>query len=415
MLAVDDWSTLWRCGCGYGNAGRDRCLMCGAKAPTEVQGTPGLEADVDSVRAEVSADAAAGRAGRKAGRTVVAMILLNLGIQAVEVAIFIATRTPTALAIRISLFSGLFFYGFSTLWVLARSAELGLRPTTGRRKGLVGAAEGFVVGGALAVLLVAVMRIALGHPVLDPTTSLIASSSLGPLLLGIVLVVIAAPVVEELVFRGFLAEALRGRGRRVAGLLSAAAFSIAHLRFEQFRYYVGMGLVLFYMYWRRGLSGSVAAHAAFNGMLFVAALAVAHGPAITLTASGATVTLPGTWQPVDARLDGDVAAMGPAGAWMGLGHQEVEVVGVAPEHFAQDLRTGRFVLPPEMLVDLESISVIDLPAGRAVSMEAEIHGHEGRVVALLGPDRVWWLTLTTGGSERAKGDFNDALLSLELR
>src|SRR5919202_1324569 len=143
VLAVDDWSTLWRCACGYGNAGRDRCLMCGAKAPAELQGTAGLEADAQVVRGRLDGDTPETRrtAGRKAGRTVTALILLNLAIQAVEVAIFITTRTPPALAIRISLFSGLFFYGFSTLWVLARSAELGLRPSIGRRPGLTGAAE----------------------------------------------------------------------------------------------------------------------------------------------------------------------------------------------------------------------------------------------------------------------------------
>src|SRR5437764_8873749 len=88
VLAVDDWSTLWRCGCGYGNAGRDRCLMCGAHAPDEVQGTSGLRADEQVVRRD--ADPAA-KAGRKAGRTVAAIILLNLVVQAVEVGIFIAT------------------------------------------------------------------------------------------------------------------------------------------------------------------------------------------------------------------------------------------------------------------------------------------------------------------------------------
>src|SRR5207302_309878 len=80
----------------------------------------------------------------------------------------------------------------------------------GRDGVLVGAAEGFIVGGGLALLMAALLRLALGHPVLDPTAAVLAGDgALGPLVLGFLLIAVAAPVVEELVFRGFLAEALR--------------------------------------------------------------------------------------------------------------------------------------------------------------------------------------------------------------
>jgi hypothetical protein len=65
-------------------------------------------------------------------------------------------------------------------------------------------------------------------------------------------------------------------------------------------------------------------------------------------------------------------------------------------------------------IEPDSIAIIDLPAGRAVSVDADVEGHEGRAVALIRSHRLWWLTLTTGGSDRASGDFNDALLSLRL-
>ncbi|HEV3400469.1 MAG TPA: type II CAAX endopeptidase family protein [Acidimicrobiales bacterium] len=410
----------WTCRCGYVNAGFDRCPSCGARRSLTDGGPerrPGAVSPSEGWERPAATPAVPLRRRRidsKVARTVGGIILLNVVIQVFTASLAVQSGAETGDAIRLSLFSGLVFFAFAALWVLGRSTVLGVRPVLRSGSALAGAGEGAVVGGGLAIVFTAVAYVASGHPVVDPVAGLLASETVGPLLIGGFILIVAAPVVEELVFRGFLAEALRGRGRRVAGLLSAAAFSIAHLRFEQFRYYVGMGLVLFYLYWRRGLSGSIAAHAAFNGMLFVAALAVAHGPALTLTDSGATVTLPGRWQPADVGIDADIAAIGPAGAWFGLGHQDIDATGVEPEHFAQNLRTGVLVLPSAIAIDPDTISVIDLPAGRAVSFDAEVEGHEGRMVALLRNDRLWWLTLTTAGSSRASGDFNDALLSLQL-
>ncbi len=79
----------------------------------------------------------------------------------------------------------------------------------------MGAAEGFVVGGGLALLLAAGLRLALalGRPVLDPTAAVLAADGgAGALLLGFLLIVLIGPVVEELVFRGFLASVVGGGG-----------------------------------------------------------------------------------------------------------------------------------------------------------------------------------------------------------
>lgn len=421
----DDWAwelaPRWHCRCGYVNAGFDRCASCGSRDPEK--GTRKRSSDPRAMSAleawerpgdGTSARTTNARVGGKAGRTVAAVVLLNVGISVASVVLAVAGRLQTGEAIRLSLFTGLVFYAVTAMWVRGRAVVLGVRPVVSRGSALTGAAEGAVVGGALAIILVAVARLVAGHPVLDPVASFLVSETLGPMLIGLFVLVVAAPVVEELVFRGFLAEALRRRGTRVAGLLSAAAFGMAHLRFSQFRYYLGMGMVFVFLYWRRGLVASVSAHAAFNGMLVVAALAVAHGPALTLSGAGASMTVPGTWQAVDPPVDSALAAMGPSGAVIELGSIGVDTGGAGPEVLARNLAAGAVPLPPGLFLDPASVGIMDLPAGRAVSVNADVYGQDGRMVALLRGDRLWIATITTGGSDQARRDFSDALQTLRL-
>lgn len=412
VLHDDDWSTLWRCGCGYGNAGRDRCLMCGAPAPLEAQGSTGLHAESDVLPPKAPEPDSS--AGRKATRTVAAIIGLNLLIQAVEVGIFISNHIEQAAAIRISLFSGLAYYTLAAAWVLGRSAELGLRPRPGFATALVGAAEGFVVGGATAIFLFGVLRIATGRPVLDPTAALLtAQGSIAALILGVALIAVAAPVVEEMIFRGFLAEALRHRGKKSAVLLSAIAFSLAHLRLAQFRYYVGMGVILALVYWRRGLVGSIAAHATFNGMLLLMAAVAAHGPAIDVQAAGFTVAIPPTYRTAAGVFGDDLVATGPTGARVEFTH--VNIPGLPPaDVMARDLAQGHVPFPPELQIDYTSVVVIPLPAGPAVSVSAKVGGLDGRMIALPTPNRLWIAVFRSDGSNHSLVEFDAMVHSWRL-
>lgn len=406
----DDVAVRWQCAkCGHGNLGRERCVQCGAKPPAAVQAASGPEVD-DPSRKPVRSPLA----GRQAGRTVAALIALNLGFQLLLAAIAIANSMELASAVRLSLVTGLLFYGASALWVLGRSASLGLRPALGRDGALVGAAEGFVVGGGLALLLAGLLRLALGHPVLDPTAAVLAGDgALGPLVLGFLLIAVAAPLVEELVFRGFLAEALRGRGRRTAVLVSAAAFSIAHLRLAQFRYYLFLGVVLGLVYWRRGLIGSVCAHAAFNGMLLVVALAATHGPPVDVAGAGASITLPPAWVTVANVAGDDLVAVGPVGTRVELAHVDVGALLPPPEIVAARMAAGAMPLPPNVTLDYRTVMVVDLPAGPAVSVKATVDGHDGRMVMIPKGQRLWIASEVGGGSNGAD-DFNGILRSWRL-
>jgi uncharacterized protein len=93
-----------------------------------------------------------------------------------------------------------------------------------------------------------------------------------------VLVLVAAPVAEELFFRGFLFRGLRERhGFWFSGVVSAAIFGAVHYQPAPWQdwlllcttlAFVGLGLAGVYE-WRRNLIANMAAHCAFNVVGFV--------------------------------------------------------------------------------------------------------------------------------------------------
>jgi len=411
-----DWddAVLWSCTCGYVNTEPGRCPSCGAKDPTGPAGgnrRRPLEATARSV--DAGARAPAKGAGSKALWTVAATVALNIVQQVVVIVLITTNKLETTPAIRLSLLGGLFFYSIVSLWVLVGSARLGVRPVIVSGHALTGAAEGAVVGGGLAIVLVAGAYLVTGHPVLDPVTAALTNQGVAAFVVGALLIAVVAPVVEELVFRGFLAEALRPRGKWAALVVSSAAFSVAHLRFAQFRYYVALGLVLGGLYWQRGLVASVTAHACFNGMLIVAAVAASHGPPVTLTGGGASITVPAAWHTIAHPRNDVIAATGPSGATIEVARVEVGTV-VDPAQMAAILARGGGARTLGISIDPSSVTLLDLPAGPAVSMTATIGNHHGRAVMLTRGTELWVTTVETAGSARAATDFEGALNTLQL-
>ena len=227
---------------------------------------------------------------------------------------------------------------------------------------------------------------------------------------------VAAPLVEELVFRGFMAESYRRSGQRLAILLSAGAFSLAHLSLPQLRYYLLMGVALGVVYWRRGLVGSIATHAAFNGVLLAVALAAAHGPAVEHHVAGATIAIPGDVQRGHVALrQRRPGRQRPAGS-DGRGGPRARCPGswCRPTCWPKASPGRAFPLPDEIVIDGSSVSVFDLPAGRAVSMEAEIAGRDGRVIVLPQGSEAWLASYRSDGSAQSSEDFDDMVRSLTL-
>ena len=146
--------------------------------------------------------------------------------------------------------------------------------------GVVGGLALYVVGVFFVGTIVAsILRTVSEHPVHAPRQLPIHLTG-GLIALAAVTVLIAAPVAEELFFRGFLFRALRARNSFVfAGVISALAFGLVHYPGGAWQNavllpivmcFVGFGLA--YIYERRGnIVANMAAHATFNviGFLFI--------------------------------------------------------------------------------------------------------------------------------------------------
>jgi membrane protease YdiL (CAAX protease family) len=352
-------------------------------------------------------------ATRSAGRTVAVLIGVNLLLQIGLAVFLVVNHLGLIAAVRISLVAGVVFYAAAALAVGARSASLGLRPSVGTANGLVGAAEGFAVGGGAAVLLSAVLRLILGRPPLDPTSGALAAGSAAWLLLGVVVVAVVAPVVEELVFRGFLLEAYRHRGQTSAVVFSAIAFSLAHLSFAQLRYYLVMGMAFSVVYWRRGLIGSVAAHAAFNATLLVVAVVAMHAPARSVSTAGSTVSVPAAWASGMGASGDDLVLTGPVGTRVELAHVATNRP-VDVDVLARDLARSAFPAPAAVGIDPATVARVDLPEGRAVTMAARVDGRDGRVVMVPKGTTLWVATLREAAGDRSTADFDRIVRSWRL-
>ncbi len=92
-------------------------------------------------------------------------------------------------------------------------------------------------------------------------------------LAGFLMVVVAAPILEETLFRGVILKALLKKYAPFkAIMISAIAFGIFHLNPWQFLYATTLGLLLGYIYWKtRSLFYPIIIHMILNGTAFFAA------------------------------------------------------------------------------------------------------------------------------------------------
>src|SRR5438067_322205 len=241
-------------------------------------------------------------------RTVVLAILMGVVLQAVSYGLIrgLHLQAPTAVALALGL--TIAFYLLVLSLVQGRLFDSAVEPVWHVGSPATGGAIGVAVGLGVALLVVAATSAVAGHLASDDVASIVLAQG-GFLRVAalITVMVVCAPFVEELLFRGLLAESMRHRGRGAAIWLSALAFALWHLRPDALRYYLFMGALLGLLYWKRGLVCSMAAHATFNGTLVVAAAMSLSGPAHTVTGAGVTLTAPPSWRTVSATPLGPVS------------------------------------------------------------------------------------------------------------
>jgi len=396
----------WFCACGRANAnGVTLCPGCGRVPPR------GAKAVVD--------DRPDGRApslpGVRGVRLAVGVIFLNIVLQAVTLVMVSTGRMETSTAIALATWLGVGFYG--VVLAMITGPLLLLRPNWLRGDPRTARLFGAEVGFASALFVIAIAWAAAGHPVVDPSADILVSEgSLLHIVVALVVIAVIAPVVEELLFRGVVAESLRRRGPAVAIFVSSLLFALAHLR--GLGYYTVCGVVLGVLYWRRGLWASIAAHATFNASLVMLAVVVAHGPSHVLVADGVSVRAPADWKLADAAAmppGAQLGIKGPSGSSMLVerhqlpGRRAVDLQGLAGA-----VNSGRIPPPPNTTIGSGGAHVTAYPAGSAVEVPVTVLGHSGVVVLLPRGSELWEIDVATAGSPRALREYPKILQSMTL-
>jgi membrane protease YdiL (CAAX protease family) len=352
--------------------------------------------------------------GRKGVTIAVFVILLNVVIQGMVLAWAGGGRVASDTAITVAIWAGLTFYGVVALVALKGLADSTIRPVWTRGDPRHALTIGLSVGAVLSTALVLAQRLAVGHLIGDPVARLIVSDGTPTRVIEAILVmVVAAPVVEEIVFRGILLESLRQRGERLALVVSSVLFAIAHLNPAELVYYTAMGAVLGRRYQRRGLRCSMAAHAAFNGAIVVVAILTTLGPARSFHFEGATFRLPSVWHQVEIPGNPTASIAGPGGSGINVRTHPLAPGQVFdPDRAVAQADSGEAPLPPG--VTITSAQLATYPAGRGVLMQVSIGDQQGEVFIVSGGGELWILSLAQEGSPRARTDFVSMLETLAL-
>jgi membrane protease YdiL (CAAX protease family) len=277
---------------------------------------------------------------------------------------------------------------------------------------------GVLVGAGLSGILLAMVSASAGHLRPDPRIVLLMSEGDAThILLTVLIACAAAPVIEETLFRGLLLESLRPIDTGVALVVSAMAFAVWHLTPAALVYYTAMGAVLGWLYIKRGLAASMAAHVGFNGVLTIAAIFVVLGPAHTVKLDGVSFQAPSGWS-----VQSSVTAsnFGAAAVLRGPDDAIVEVIeGPVGQQFDPDAAAARLQsesLPfqSELSLNHSTIREETLPVGRAIEADVTVEGRSGKVVLISAANRPFAVVFLDAGSAKASSDFTKILNSARV-
>jgi membrane protease YdiL (CAAX protease family) len=365
---------------------------------------------------EYVADSGGRLLGRRAGVLVAIAIGLGGVMQLVAVALSRSASIDPEALIRYDIVLTIGLYAVVGAMIVSQVTPA-VRLRWGNGPLVVRVGVGLASGVTLSLVLLTLVSLAVGHVQPDPRLVVMMSEG-DPTHIGVTvfLACIAAPLVEETLFRGLLLESLRPRGTRVAIVVSATAFAVWHLMPSSLVYYAGLGAGLGTLYLKRGLAGSIAAHVGFNGVLVIAAISVVLGPSHVVTVGTLSLDVPGGWSvdsaPTQPPTPG-VVLSGPSDA-------ELDVIPAAPTPdlsaalVATRLRSGAFTLPPGLVFDGGAVTERPVGSGVLVEVPFTVNGVTG-TFAILGTSTASYdLSFVSGGSPRASDDFARMLGSLRL-
>jgi membrane protease YdiL (CAAX protease family) len=299
----------------------------------------------------------------------------------------------------------------------ARSARLATAWTIGHPR--VALLEGLVTGITASFALFLLARAATGHEVADPRAVLLVSEHTWPRMLAAFLIfVVAAPAVEEVLFRGLLLESLRSSGRARAVFLSAVLFSLWHLTSAAFAYYALMGALLGTMYWRGGLKSSIAAHASFNAVVLLGAVMYGVGPGHVVHGDGFTATVPAGWSasstpPSSASID--LYYRGPSGSELAVSHLAggARTIDLASQAMLLNGQSASTSFGTITLV-AGTAKVVHEPGFDGLRTGIRVGRHDAEQVLVPRRGRLYVVTLAPAGSNRAEHDLERVLASLRF-
>ncbi len=333
------------------------------------------------------------------------LVVLIVGLVADDSKADVARRLTIGMALTVGL------YGVVSLLVGSRLDAKVIRPrlVEGSLRRAIGI--GALYGAGAGIVVGALVSLLSGELTSDQDMVAIASERLWvPTLAVVFIAVVAAPLVEEMLFRGLLVESFRSRGRTSAILLGAVAFSFWHLNPAALRYYVLMGFLLGFLYWRFGLAGSISAHAAFNGVLVVLAfVSLLAGPE-QVSRAGIALEMPRSWHVVDETVAQgvDLAIESPTGAAIVV--ERVGAAQLAVRGFGSS-QTALTRLPDGARGEHR----LTVDGGTAVRFDLTLpDGTRSDVVVVPKGRGIFVLTLLDGGSAEAERRFVELLASLRL-
>ena len=192
--------------------------------------------------------------------------------------VYDARPTPLWLVAILQAFLWLGLLGAPVL--AARTKGNGVVEDFGLRFRLIDVPVGLVIGVVSQLVLVPIVSLPwialLGKDLddLDDSARELADKATDPLGVALlfVIVVLGAPVVEELFFRGLLQRSLLQRVAPVLAVaISALVFGVTHFQLLQFPALVAFGAILGFLALRTGRLGpSIVAHMAFNAVTVIA-------------------------------------------------------------------------------------------------------------------------------------------------